>query len=306
MYSDEQIQGLILNFEDVHSIEWRQWHTTIYNFQDGRLLRFALEMLHSDNDKQISAALNTLCHAVHFHSLDLSPHILPFLDNPIHWTNAIQLLTNIGDKSILPRLFAFLHFSDLEARRRAFFGIFRLGHPDILNICLHLIHDADTGMRISACLGLGGLNNAAAVEPLIYKLNDNHFVDDYCVSAAAATALGEIKDKRAIKPLMDCVKDGNKCLSDKALVALWEIAGDTLEYFYLEQVHHPYSETRETAISILGQIGKADFVDLLISISQTDPSYGVQLIAANALGDIGTPKAKEAYQNWHIQNKRKS
>jgi hypothetical protein len=264
-------------------------------------------MLKESDDKHIEAALYTLFYTVEFHSSIDDAEILPFLDNPLHWTNAIRLLRRIGDASLLPRLMPFLSYPDAKARVEAFRAFIVLGHLETFEMALYFLSDTDVLMRSVACLALGELKNLMAVEALIAKLQDNEISDEYssCVSSLAAKALGDLKDSRAVTPLKNAVIYGNHETSENALRALWVIAGQSLELFYLEQLNHSYDETRCTAIGILGEFGKDDYVDLLISISQNESNYDVQSRAAQTLRWMGNPKAKEAYQYWY-DFKRKS
>jgi HEAT repeat protein len=126
------------------------------------------------------------------------------------------------------------------------------------------------------------------------------------VNAAAASALGCIKDKRAVEPLKNAVVHGSSLLSHRALMALWEIEGNNLELFYLDQLKHSCEETRHETVWILGQLGKPDYIEILISISQDDSSYDVQSNAIHVLSTIGTKEALEAVEYWNKYRRQQS
>jgi HEAT repeat protein len=305
MYSDEQIRQIILDMADIDTTAYSKSYAVIYKTNDRRFLCFALEMLHGNNDTEIEAALNTIRSAEKFYCSDYLPQILPFLDNPSHWVNAIKIIIRIGNASVFPRLIGFLAYPDLEARVTALYALFKLNYPQILEICLHLINDEDATMRSYVCHILGEMQNPLAVELLIDKLQDNEMGEKVAVNPVAAWALGLIKDKRAVEALKGAVVYGSENLSASALEALWSIEGAALEPFYLEQLKHSHEKTKREAIRLVGLLRKDDYTDLLISISQNAFSYDVQFSAAYALQAIGTPRAKEAYQYWY-DFKRKS
>jgi HEAT repeat protein len=67
------------------------------------------------------------------------------------------------------------------------------------------LKDKDSSVRSGASSALGSIKDVRAVEPLIAALKD----EDSSVRSGAAGALGSIKDARAVEPLMAALKDEN-------------------------------------------------------------------------------------------------
>lgn len=86
---------------------------------------------------------------------------------------------------------------------------------------LYRLNSDDSEVRQSAAEALGEIKNSRAVEPLIGRLGDN----DWKVQVAAIKALGEIKDLRAVEPLLDLLK----FFSDVTFEALEKIGGDKVD-----------------------------------------------------------------------------
>jgi HEAT repeat protein len=315
MYSDDEIRQIILKIEEGD----RSPRAKIYHLSYAMKIplryfwEMARAMLHENEETSIRTALATISALYKFGTPDILLDLFSFLNNPNHCADAILVIARIAEKlsdaTVAPRFLPFLFNPDSEIRYAAFQGILGLKYAENLDVCLHMLNDEDAGMRIIACDALGYMKNPIAVDYLLGKLGDNETIEgtSRTVNASAARALGYLGDKRAIEPLKNAVLYGDTDLSEKALRALWEIEGTSLELFYFEQVKHSYQETRRAAIEILGRLRKEDYVDLLISISQNDLNDGVQFTAAYALDTIGTTKAKEAYENWRKEDiKRKS
>ena len=84
-------------------------------------------------------------------------------------------------------------------------NILRLrGREEAVESLIKALEDKDEYTRSSATLALGRIKNKRAVEPLIKRLRED---PDGHMRWMAADALGEIKDKRAVEPLIDALDD---------------------------------------------------------------------------------------------------
>ncbi len=154
------------------------------------------------------------------------------------------------------------------------------------------------------------LAKEGAVEPLIELLEDK----DVCHSAASA--LGEIGDKKAIAPLIDIVRNRNSHARREALAALGKIGdkkaikalADALQDGQLwcdasevlgnmgndavepliQALKHKNSETRVGAALALGNIGDKQAVEALLEILKNN-DHDVLGPAMDALQKIGKP-----------------
>ncbi|MFN3699646.1 MAG: HEAT repeat domain-containing protein, partial [Dictyoglomus sp.] len=79
----------------------------------------------------------------------------------------------------------------------------------------------DEDVRGAAAKALGEIKDKRAVEPLISALKD----EDWYVREAAAYALGEIGDSRAVEPLISALKDKDEIFQFVAKEALKKITG---------------------------------------------------------------------------------
>jgi HEAT repeat protein len=100
------------------------------------------------------------------------------------------------DPAIIPILAPILE-SDPErsVRRAAAYGLRRTGDESAEKSLLRALSDEDKATRIHAAMGLGDLRSRAAVDPL------SRILDDRSCAEAAASALVEIGDERALTSL---------------------------------------------------------------------------------------------------------
>jgi len=115
---------------------------------------------------------------------------------------------------------------------------------------------------------------------LIQKLKDQ----DPNIRKKAAKTLGEIKDPRAVEPLIDAMKDLIKHVREEAARALGKIKDPrAVEPLIFAVKNDKYNSVRRVAIWALGEIGDPHAVDLLISVLKDE------IQAPFTLGDYTSP-----------------
>ncbi len=129
--------------------------------------------------------------------------------------------------------------------------------PDELELLLARLEHGHSGVRRCSATALGRLRDVRAVEPLLERLRND---PSRRTREAVAVALGNIGDKRAVKPLVAC----------------------------LEQERDP--EVCECIIEALGWIGDSQAVPALIYCLEHE-SWVVRWAAARALGTVGDDRA---------------
>ena len=111
---------------------------------------------------------------------------------------AILALGKIRDERVLDPLM--LQLRNDEFKDDAINALVELGEPSVPKL-IAALKDKDENVRKSAVLGLGGIKNSEAINPLIEMLGDK----DWFIRLTAAAALESIGDERgreAIKPLL--------------------------------------------------------------------------------------------------------
>ena len=93
--------------------------------------------------------------------------------------------------------------------------------PESKKMLIEMLKDPCNNVRSSAAEGLGRMGDSSVVESLIALLNDEDWV-----ALFAAGALGRIRDRRAIRPLMRLVNSGKIDLQIAAIEAVGQIGGE--------------------------------------------------------------------------------
>ncbi|MEO0094244.1 MAG: HEAT repeat domain-containing protein [candidate division WOR-3 bacterium] len=148
----------------------------------------------------------------------------------------------------------------------------------------------DSVARKKAAKALGELRDPKAVDPLIDALKDV----DYDVRKTAIIALGKIGNHKAIKPLVDRLGDEDG-IANAALNALINIGSSSVEPL-LSLLQTGTSRQKVIAAKGLGAIGGRRATDGLIAgLKDSDPNVRKAVILA--LAKINTAQAIEAIAN---------
>ncbi|MFC1844243.1 HEAT repeat domain-containing protein [Thermodesulfobacteriota bacterium] len=140
-------------------------------------------------------------------------------------------------------------------------------------------------VRLKAANALGEIKDARAVDPLIAILNDT----DPVVRASAVRALGEIKDARAVDPLIGILNDTDPDVRASAVQALSNIKDARAVDPLIGALKSYYPQVRRNAVSGLYMIGTPAVDSLIFALK--DNNYNVRMNAANALGEIKDARA---------------
>jgi HEAT repeat protein len=132
----------------------------------------------------------------------------------------------------------------------------------IANAFITRLGSPEVSMREVATFGLGIVQPASAIDPLISTLRDANAG----VRANAAWALGRIDNGRALAPLVGLFRDGD-------------------------------ARVREAAVVAAGRIDSTSSVPALMRVLQNDESPAVRRVAAWALGQKEAREAADALAN---------
>jgi HEAT repeat protein len=153
---------------------------------------------------------------------------------------------------------------------------------DVEGLINALNYQKDPKVRWAAVVELGEIKDTRAVEPLIAAIKDNE------LAWRAAQALGKIGDVRAVESLIAALKDTQRAVCQKAAEALVKIGVPATEQL-IGAIKNEDELVRNAAALALSKIG-IPTVDPLISMLK-DNSAGVRRTAAYALGWMGDTRA---------------
>jgi HEAT repeat protein len=136
------------------------------------------------------------------------------------------------------------------------------------------------------------------VEPLSATLKDDRYV-----RAAAAYALGQIGDPRAVEPLIAALGDESSDVRQDAAYALGEIKDPRAVEPLIAALKDWHSNVRKAAAKALVKIG-TPAVELLIAALR-DEDERVRQAAAEALDHLGWKPARDENAAWYWATKGK-
>ena len=161
----------------------------------------------------------------------------------------------------------------------------RIGKPAVGPL-LGALQADDAKAQVYAASALGDIADRRAVEPLIAALND----EDAAVQVSAMKALGNIRDRRAVEPLVAVLKSENPDLRSRAAVSLGKIKDRRAANPLIALLMDENLRVRLTAIHALRDIKYSGAVEPLIALLKDDTT-SVRVAAAEALGTIGDRRA---------------
>ena len=144
---------------------------------------------------------------------------------------------------------------------------------------------------------LGEIGDSRAVGPLCEALQDKkHFqwdVDDECLRADAALALGKIGGSQATDALMGSMQDDSGRVRRYAATALGRLRDRRAFDPLIRSLCDPDWLVREEAVAALGHLGDIRAVDAIVDVLARDRLSGIQENGRRALRQLGVKSAEE-------------
>lgn len=200
---------------------------------------------------------------------------------------AAEALGRIGDDQAVPYLIEMCHEDDEAVILKALGALRKIKNPASIEPLTKLLLHESSRVRQRAIDVLGQVGDAVVAEQLEGLLRNDRSED---VRAAAAKALGEIRDPGAVDRLIDALHDSFsvKC---RAIVALGEIGEESALASLLAMLKDPAPEVRYHASQALAQMDHAVAVKSIEPLL-TDSNAMVRRGAAKALETLGQGDAE--------------
>lgn len=192
------------------------------------------------------------------------------------------ILTNYGDRTILPALIAASKDQNAWVRANASMGLADMGFKATLPILIELLNDPDVQIRQRVSHKFDDLGDQSAIPALIKSLNDENPI----VRGNIAWSFGVLRDKSVIPALMRALKDQNEKVRGNLVWSLGELNDKSALSTLIEMLKDESELVREATAEALGKIGDKVAVPALIK-SLDDKNEDVRRSVAMALGKIG-------------------
>jgi len=222
-------------------------------------------------------------------------------------------LTEIGDPRAEEQLVALLRDKDPALRTYAAVGLMGIGGRMSIRLLLASLNDPETqwlAVRILDRIGSRDIDSLIAAlrdertswyaEQALTRLDgaalpqlEEHLRrDDAAIREGVARVMGEVKDRRAVAPLLEAIQSPGDAGATSA-AALIQIADPASVEPLIELLGSQSEQVRLYAAYALGGLRDRRAVPALTR-ALSDPSSSVRGIAAHALGQIGARAATEA------------
>ena len=168
------------------------------------------------------------------------------------------------------KLYALRSSPDAGERQRAAGELaYGLGTPGIEAALVESLSDADPGVKAVACASLGIRKSQAAVLALVELLR-SAMRSDYRVGSAAAEALGQIGDPRAVEPLARALR-GDSVVAGPALKALAALKDPRAVAPIIELQRHDLERNSLEVAFALKAIGQPGLDGLVAALEARPP-----------------------------------
>jgi len=167
-------------------------------------------------------------------------------------TEIAQILVDMRDPRATEALLREAESADMSVRRIAAQAINRIDPEHKYVAAVHMLNDVHRNVRTAAIGILASLGNPKALDALITTLKKER---DPQARAAAATAIGTLKDRRGLQPLLDAIDDGDERVRIAAVDSLAVLgdrtALDTIIRMHETDEHPDGRQAAERAIAKL-------------------------------------------------------
>jgi putative heme-binding domain-containing protein len=163
--------------------------------------------------------------------------------------HAIELLISKGEAAVLPIKSSLLKSTSEEIRAAGIFALSRIATPNAMIGVRSGLIDPSAVVRTSAARALGLARDKLSVDKLMELVQKDRFA----VRRQAATALGQIGDKRAVPALLKASAINNDRFEEHALIYALIKLNDAVPL--QEALNNPSANVKRTALIALDQIG---------------------------------------------------
>jgi len=162
----------------------------------------------------------------------------------------------------------------------------KIGEPAVLPLIDSLKSNNKDVVKLSSRI-LGDIKDKRAVPPLIGLLNK----DDFNTRGYACESLGKIGDTTAFTSVSLCLKDSVEVVRKSAAVALGRLKDKRAISYLIQGLSDPHFSVRMTSASALVEIGKPSVKPLIKLLNKLKTDTIAAHLAIESLGKLKNKKA---------------
>ncbi len=201
-----------------------------------------------------------------------------------------ELLGILGNEKSVNPLKEILDDKDSDVREAALSSYLKLEEVTVSFLIKVLNEEKNDKIRLAALTELSKLKDPAAFDVLLKISNDKR--ENYGIRFFAAEGLADLKDERAISPLIDQLQAEHWVIRNSALNTLKSLKAKIPTEILISLLHDESRLNREYSARLLGQQGDSKAIDSLIILLQDEKEDNkVRRAAAEALGELNAISA---------------
>jgi len=206
---------------------------------------------------------------------------------------SLYTLGEIGSAEHVELLLNGIRDPDIHIRQSALKATIHISRKegiDIASLISQLMADDDVNVRRAGAQILGEVRAPELYGKIFDYLQDS----DWWVREMVANSLSKIKDERVFPAVVDLLNHPDPSLRRYALDILISIGNKNAIRDIIKLLKDPDWWVRERAVTALGKLGDAPIVDLVANLLDIPE---LTRVAANALGELGSPAAVQPLLN---------
>ena len=189
-----------------------------------------------------------------------------------------------------------LKTTDTSRHNKAVENLVKIGSPAVEPLIHSLKYD--TGKARSVVLYSA---STFIKHKYIVKASNQSYLENYYLKLNAIRALGRIGDRKAVKPLINCIKDEDYNIRNEALKSLMKMGTPPVEPI-TEAISVHNENTRYEIASFLGKIDDPDTINILLEMLRKESRY-VQKSVAHSIEekDLKTLHKLTKHENFQVR-----
>ena len=211
----------------------------------------------------------------------------------------LRVMGALGVPDVFERLQTALSADHAETRRAAVEGLANLGDSRAAELIGLALADESVNVQIAAASALGrvgaGDDRSPGCDALLSVLQSG----SPAVQSAAARALAEAKDFRAIEPLRTLLRSVVPGVAVAALEALRVLHDDASSDYLIEALSHPDGEVVKEALRGI-QIAAEPRRVARLTVALEHPAWDVRQLAVRLLAECDEPAARDALRERRV------
>lgn len=207
-------------------------------------------------------------------------------ENPRVLAEIIRALYSLHDPSAAEDLLPFVHHANPQVRAAAIAGLGYIQQsPAMEDLCLQALQDPDKAVCSEAISALGQLKSRKAIKPLVAFLQTG----DESILWPTISALGNIGDPQALDGLL-AFKTTDENVYCSLIYALIRYKDPRVEAKIFTALQEGNSRVQDTAFYALQQLSSTEAVARLVAIMLQDSSVNRRRMAAQTLSRRNDPR----------------